>query len=152
MLVHAPHAASGSRFGAPFARGLRELAKSRPRRVVLLLIAVVAMSLADLDLTITYSTTTGMIETNPIARAIMQGGTVYHLIAWKFATVGLACGLLYAARVHRAAELGAWLSLAVMGWLIIHWLTYNNEVAILTSPQLSAVVEADPRWVVLTPE
>jgi hypothetical protein len=130
-------------------RALRAVVFDRPTRVRMMLAAVVAMSIVDLDMTLVYAKTTGMVESNPIAREIMQTGSVWLLVAWKFLTVTIAAGLLYRVRQHRAGELGAWLCLAIMLWLTARWLSYNEEVQVLQCAATSAAVQGDPRFVLI---
>ncbi|QOJ01266.1 MAG: hypothetical protein HRU70_12540 [Phycisphaeraceae bacterium] len=125
---------------------------ARPTRVSLVLLAVAMVSLLDLDLTLHYAGTTGMIEHNPIARELLATGSVGLVVLWKVLTAGLAIGILYAHRRHRSAELGAWLCLAIMLWLTARWVHFNSEVSLLACPEFREAVSADPRWVVLAKE
>ncbi len=103
----------------------------RQARVILLLLAVLAMSIADLIMTLTYATSVGMVELNPLARAMMTGGR-YELIAWKLATVLLGTGILFCIRRTRGGEFGAWVCCLVLAALTFHWINYNREAAALT--------------------
>ena len=125
---------------------------ARSRRVLVLLAAIVALSIADLDFTLTYSTQIGMVEINPIARRIMSMGSVWMLVLWKALTVGLAVGLLYHARLRWTAEAASWAGVAVLIWLTARWMTYNNEVHVMMCPTISQAVQSDARWVVLGQE
>ena len=128
---------------------VRASAFDRQIRVRILLACIVAMSLVDLDLTLVYAKTTGMVEQNPIARGIMQTGSVGLLILWKMLTVTIAVGLLYHARRHRAGELGSWLCIAVLCWLTARWLSYNEELQVLQCAATADAVRADPRFVLI---
>jgi hypothetical protein len=141
--------AGTGRFVRRAGRIVRAVVFDRATRVRMMLAAVVAMSIVDLDMTLVYAKTTGMVESNPIAREIMQTGSVWLLIAWKFLTVATAAGLLYRVRQHRAGELGSWLCLAIMLWLTARWLSYNEEVQILQCAATSAAVQGDPRFVLI---
>ena len=107
------------------------------------------MSLVDLDLTLVYAKTTGMVEQNPIAREIMQTGSVGLLIIWKMLTVTVAVGLLHHARRHRAGELGSWLCIAVLCWLTARWISYNEELQVLQCAATADAVRSDPRFVLI---
>ncbi|XVJ60890.1 MAG: hypothetical protein HEQ23_16465 [Tepidisphaera sp.] len=125
---------------------------SRQTRVRILLAGVVVMSLVDLDLTLVYARTTGMVEQNPIAREIMSTGSAWLLVAWKLFTVAVAVGLLYHARRHRAGELGSWLCIAVLCWLTARWLNYNEELQLLQCAATAEAVRMDPKFVLIEPK
>lgn len=119
----------------------------RPKRVVILLIAIVLLSLADLYITITYLMHFGMFEANPIARLVMDYHEPWGVVAWKLGTVAIAGGILFHIRTHRLAEFAAWLGLFVLVWLTFQWVSYIDGVEELT-PQLAAMTgDATGRWV-----
>jgi hypothetical protein len=119
----------------------------RPIRVVCLTIAIALLSLADLHITMLYLRTVGMGEANPIARFVMEHGSETLLIAWKCASVSVACLVFFQCRRHRVAELAAWFALAVLVWLLVRWMGYADEVWRLT-PALHTLSEVDSAlWV-----
>lgn len=129
--MHTPHVATAeAKLRLAYYAGVWN--RSRRPRVVVLLVAVLAMSIADLVMTLTYATSVGMIELNPLARAMMHGGTAVELIAWKLATVLLGTGILYFIRHTRGGEVGAWVCALVLGALTAHWINYNREAPLLT--------------------
>ena len=99
----------------------------RPFRVIVLSLAIVAMSGIDLYLTILYITHSGMNESNPIARAMMEYQSPMILGVWKAATVFLSIGILMMIRKKRSAELGAWVGCIVMGMLMLHWVAFIDQ-------------------------
>lgn len=120
----------------------------RGARVSFLLAAVIAMSFADLWMTLTYATTTGMMEMNPIARLIMQTGSVAAISSWKLATAGLGVVILYFTRFSRCCEFGAWVCFTGMILLMAHWshfnaniTTYSEELSYLAGTQSHQWVE-----------
>lgn len=126
-------------------------AAGRPRRVVLLIIAIVLMGLADLLLTLTYMRGVGMIEANPIARYMLSIGRERQLILYKLASLGLCCGTLYLIRRHRKAEVCAWVCSAIMVVLSIHWTRYNVAMESLRHEMAEIALQGgsgDP-WVTL---
>lgn len=127
----------------------RAVLLDRSTRVRILLAAVIAMSIVDLDMTLVYARTTGMVEHNPIAREIMSTGSVWLLILWKFVTVAVAVGLLNRVRRHASGELGAWLCMGVLCWLTARWVSYNDEIAVLQFAATSPAVRADPKFVMI---
>lgn len=121
---------------------------SRSRRVCILLAGIVLMSLADLDMTLAYTRSVGLIEGNPLARLVMSYGSSWMLALWKVASVSLCVFILFCARRTRYAEIGAWICFAVMVWLSVRWVSYNEQVPLLTS-YIADQYSADHRWVTL---
>lgn len=117
-----------------------------------ILAAIVALSLVDLDLTLLYSTTLGMVEINPIARSIMGLGSVWGIVAWKLFTAGTAVGLLYYTRRYATAELGALVCLGTLVWLTARWMNYNHDAWVLANAEMREAVARDPEFVMLGAE
>ncbi len=105
------------------------------------------MSIADLLLTIEYSTSIGMAEHNPLARYVLTTFGVAGVVAYKVTTLGLAVLIFYRTRTHRCAELGAWLCLFTLLWLTARWVTYNREVVEYGCTVVRMTAELDHRWV-----
>lgn len=123
----------------------------RSGRVTLLTLAMILMGLADLQLTLTYMRSAGMIELNPIAREMIELGGSRQLIAYKMFTIVASAGLLYIIRRHRLAEQCAWLSCGVLLALTFHWVRYNEHVtadAFAAAPVMQ-ISNLDHRWVML---
>lgn len=140
-----PHASHPARAVRP----IRSL--GRPVRVGILVLAICAMSLADLAMTLTYLLEVGMIESNPFARAIMLYNSPALLVAWKLATVALGAAIIIAARRTRIGEMGAWFIAAVLVALTIRWSHYNAAAHTLT-PYLEVMTEApESQWVAMVP-
>ncbi len=123
----------------------------RPRRVALLAIAMILMGLTDLQLTLTYMGSSGMLELNPLARAMIDLGGAPQLIRFKLLTIAVSAGLLYLLRRHSIAERCAWLSCAALLLLTAHWVNFNAHAM---SPEGASAVLAqlditDHRWVVI---
>lgn len=119
----------------------------RSARVIALVVAIFAVSVTDLYLTILYLRHGGMGESNPIARWVIQMNCAWLLSCWKLALVGGACTILLATRRRWSAEVGAWVGAAVMVWLGLHWANYVEAVHHLP---VSTSVLADyrsPEWV-----
>jgi len=109
------------------------LVRSRVRRINLVLLAVVLMGLADLAYTLTYMRGSGMIEANPIARAMVEIGSARQLVLYKLLTLVICCGAIYSCRKTKQAERGAWICCGVMLMLTFHWVNYNATMAELTT-------------------
>ena len=123
----------------------------RRRRVVLLVVAMVLMGLADLQLTLTYMRSVGMIELNPLARAMIDLRGEPQLIRFKLLSIALSAGLLFLLRRHSIAERCAWLSCAALLFLTFHWVRYNDRPATPDSvvATLAQVDMIDHRWVAI---
>ena len=99
----------------------------RSERVTWLLGGVVALSLADLFLTISYLTTVGMSEGNPIAVWLLNTtNSVWPLILYKLCTVAVCVGLLYVNRTKRQSELASWCALIILIALTVWWNQYSR--------------------------
>jgi len=123
---------------------------ARGRRVTLLVFAMALMGLADLGLTLTYMSTVGMLEANPIARAMIDVGGPRQLVMFKLFTIALSGGILYLLRRHRAAEVCAWLSCAGLLLLCVHWTSYNASLAAAGASIDLGILATDARWVHFT--
>jgi hypothetical protein len=141
-------AASGS-FWQPISEACSP--RSRSQRVSILLFATVIMGLADLALTLTFVTTIGMVEANPLARLVMQYNEPGLLVLWKLATMLVGIGVLYWARKNRGAEIGTWVCFMAMAALSVHWLTFTGQVSELESDYAQMAAVDDPRWISITP-
>lgn len=135
-------------------RGARPVAEAalrlRSRRVTLAVIAAAVLGLVDLAFTLTFMRSIGMFEANPVARAMIDLGGASQLINFKLFTIVLSGGVLYLLRRHPSAELCAWICLAGLVALSIHWTIYTQALISFGTgfdPQLAAL---DPTWVVLT--
>ena len=119
-------------------------APSAPRRVALVLLAVAIMGVADLLFTLTYMTSSGMLEMNPIARLAVSLGGVSMLIKFKLLTILLSAGILYCCRKHRSAELWSWFCAGVMFTLTLHWVHYNATISDMTH-EISTIALSDAK-------
>jgi len=114
----------------PLAHAL--LTPARAQRVITLVAASMLMSLGDLYMTMTYVTSVGMIEANPLARQLMTSHSPIVVIAWKLALTAMATTALLCARRRRLTEVAAWVVFAAMTWLTIHWYGFNTDAAEMT--------------------
>ncbi len=124
--------------------------RNRSRRVILLIVGIVVLSLGDLVITVTCLTTTGMIEANPVADFIIrQTGSVAVLAAYKALTVAICVGLLFRLRRHVEGEVAAWCAILILAVLSLHWYHYVNEFEGLTDVEFAAGVADGEAWLVL---
>ena len=116
----------------------------RSRRVSVLLIGILALSVADLAATLTHLRTIGMAEANPIAAFIIEwGDSSTALSLYKLGTVGLATTVLFHLRTTVQAEIGCWLGLLILGAMSVHWHLYTQT---LDSVSPLALQESGFRW------
>lgn len=116
-----------------------------------MLICIVAMSLADLYMTLAHLFHFGMIEANPVARRVIEQGSAAELIIWKLASVLLAVAIFFIARKRRSAEIGTLICFLMLAWLTAHWLNYNEAVSELTAEMNTLATVREGGWVTLTP-
>lgn len=124
--------------------------RARCRRVAWLALAIAMMGLADLLCTLTYVTTSGMLEVNPLARLMLAIGEVRQLVLFKLLTIMLSCGMLYLARRHRQSEVCAWVGCALLLALMLHWVNFNRSVSMYTNDMAVLALsggEFEPQWV-----
>lgn len=121
---------------------------ARRRRVTLLVLAMALMGLADLALTLTFMTSVGMYEVNPIARFMVAVGGAGQLVRYKLFTIVLSGGILYLLRHHKTAERCAWLSCAGLLALSLHWSDYTRRVTDHPVPH----GHFSDRWVYIAPD
>ena len=126
--------------------------EARAYRVVFLLLGIAAMSVGDLILTLTYATSIGMVELNPLARLLMQHATTSYIVTFKLLSVSIACGLLFFTRRARVCELATWAAFFGLFWLTMRWVQYNDAMQHITS-DVHLLVNSEPRnWVEIRPE
>lgn len=123
----------------------RSIVHTRARRVTLLVIVTAVLGLLDLAFTLTYASSIGMIELNPLARMLIGYGGASELIRFKLFTIALSGGTLYLIRHRKGAELCAWLSLAVLVGLSFHWVRYTHVAEAIGPAQLAEVMAMDQR-------
>ena len=99
----------------------------RAERVTWLLGGVVGLSIADLALTVSYLTSVGMSEGNPIAVWLLEmTNSIWPLAIYKCITVAVCVLLLYKTRFKREGELASWSAFFIMMALTIWWNQYSR--------------------------
>lgn len=124
---------------------------ARPRRVLLLVAAIIVMSAGDLALTLTYLQHLGMAEMNPLARMVIGFQSPLLLAVWKLATVTACVSILLWKCSSRSAELGAWLGALILCGLMLHWRSYVRIAPPIPASIASRVHSGDERWSSLAP-
>jgi hypothetical protein len=121
----------------------------RGQRVAMLLAATFIMGCADLALTLTYVTSMGMVELNPVARFIMQFGSVKLIAIFKFGAMMLNAGILLAFRQLRIAEIATWICFLVMVALSCKWLLYATHISNYAAEMHEGGLSEDARFVMM---
>ena len=131
--------------------GQRErLRRDRSRRVILLIVGIVVLSLADLIVTLWHLTSVGMAEASPIAAWIIAGtGSVWLLTAYKLLTVAVCTGLLYRLRSHVEGEIGAWCAVMILAVVSFHWGNYTHQLNHLPDFELARQQAYGDVWLML---
>lgn len=106
------------------ALGRPSLLLTRPARVFYLVLVAWLMGLADLAITMTYLTSVGMYEGNPVARFVIGLGSPAIVVAFKVGTMLVTSWIVLAQRRRWQAEMVAWIAAVVLGLLTVHWLNY----------------------------
>jgi len=123
--------------------------RDRSRRVNLLIVGIVLLSLGDLLITITYLQSTGMLEANPIAGYIIRvTGSVSILAAYKALTVGICVGLLYRLRRLVEGEVAAWCAVSILAFMSLQWYHYARQFD-ATDLELARSVVLGEEWLML---
>jgi hypothetical protein len=123
--------------------------RDRSRRVILLIVGVVLLSLGDLLITITYLQSTGMLEANPIAGYIIRvTGSVSILTAYKALTVFICVGLLYRLRRLVEGEVAAWCAVSILAFMSFQWYHYARQFD-TTDLELARSVGFGEEWLML---
>lgn len=126
------------------------LTRGRERRVVVLLLGIIALSVADLVITITHLKTIGMIEANPIAAYLIAATqSTWILILYKLSTVGISVSLLYFARNYRVGEIATWSALAILVGMSVSWHNYSAYVGDIEQVRLVQNGTYSDSWLVL---
>jgi hypothetical protein len=116
----------------------------RSERVTWLLSGVIILSLADLFLTISYLTSVGMSEGNPIALWLLQTtNSVWPLVLYKALTVAICVTLLYRTRRKRQSELASWCAMLILVTLSIWWNQYSRYQHLLPTAEDHIVMIGD---------
>ncbi|MEM7227800.1 MAG: DUF5658 family protein [Planctomycetota bacterium] len=127
-----------------------DASRRRSSRVIVLLAVVIALSLADLILTVQHLTSIGMAESNPIAAWVIRtSDSVAALSLYKLATVAIAVGSLFLVRRHRIAEVASWGAVTVLVALCFRWDAYAATIETDLIPMTHFEIAADQHWLTL---
>ncbi len=136
--------------GSPWRlRPLQEVLSEPARsvRVCALLAGALCMSVADLYMTLVFTMTVGMIESNPVARLVMALNSPALVVVWKLALTFFGVGVLFWHRRRRMSELASWVVFAAFLMLTIHWIAFTASVRELAGDYHMIALAGDPRWV-----
>ena len=114
----------------------------RSRRVTLLVISIVVLSLADLFVTIAFLRANWMMEANPIAEWLIRyTQSPWTLAAFKLTTVGICVAVLHRLRHYRSGEIAAWCGFGILTVMSLMWHGYArhfDESELHTTTQTAA--------------
>ncbi len=126
------------------------LRRDRSRRVVLLIVGIVVLSLADLGVTLLHLKSRGMMEANPVAAWIIgHTGSSVLLTAYKVLTVAICAGLLFRLRRHGEGEIGAWCALLILAAVSFQWYQYTREIGVGADIELARQGAYGADWLML---
>ena len=101
----------------------------RSRRVSVLIVGIVLLSIADLMVTLAYARGGGMMEANPIVIYLAKmTQSPLSLACYKMLTVTICVALLFRLRKHAASEIAAWCAVAILAGMSVMWHNYSAEV------------------------
>lgn len=124
--------------------------RDRSRRVVLLIVGIVVLSLADLGVTLLHLKSRGMMEANPVAAWIIaHTGSGALLTAYKALTVGICVGVLFRLRRHVEGEIGAWCAILILAVVSFQWFQYAREINRFADINLARQGEYGQDWLLL---
>jgi len=128
----------------------QRLRRDRSRRVVLLIVGIVVLSIGDLGVTLLHLKSSGMMEANPVAAWIIaHTGSGVLLTAYKAVTVAICAGLLFRLRRHAEGEIGAWCALLILAAVSFQWYQYTREIDDVMDIELARQGAYDEDWLVL---
>lgn len=104
---------------------LADRARARARRVVLLVLLVLMLSVGDLLTTLMFLQSIGMEEANPVAAFVMQSGSALNLIIFKMGSVLTSLSVIMLIRHRWQGELAAWIAAAILCALTLLWYQYT---------------------------
>lgn len=92
--------------------------------VVRSVVLLVLLGIFDLGCTLVAQQAGGFTEMNPLGSQIVENPAL--LTTFKLTTLLLACGILYALRRYRGAQVASWWMCLLCTVLTFRWLTYNS--------------------------
>jgi len=130
--------------------GMTGASACRSRRIAILIAGIIALSVADLAVTVTHLRTVGMIEANPLAAYLITTfQSAWVLAAYKLMTVGICISALYAVRRRVLGEVAAWASVAILAGMAVVWHLYATELEDPGTLHLVQHAAAGDGWIYL---
>lgn len=103
----------------------------RVRRVVQALVVLWILSMADLYFTIWAHRYTPFHEANPVARVVLEAGSVTGIVLLKLGLMAMGTGIFWFLRRHARAEIGLWVIVLAYVVLTFYWADYTNSAMAL---------------------
>lgn len=108
------------------------VAQSRAHRVICLVMGIWMLNIFDLTLTLMSHEQGLLHEGNPLARHLLQSGTL-AIVLFKIGLVAIGSYPLLRFRRARITELGSYVILFAYAYLAIHWSMCYEQYDILAS-------------------
>lgn len=121
--------------------------RARVRRIILLLILVVILSIGDLASTIINLQSIGMEEVNPLAAFIITRGTMFHLALFKLGSVFASASLILMVRHSWKGEFAAWTAAVILVGLTYYWYCYNTHMLQIKDSIVISEAQQLANWV-----
>lgn len=116
----------------------------------MLIFGIVALSAADLLLTLGHLRTIGMREANPVAAWLISASpSLWPLVVYKAATLFVCVSLLFALRRRWQGEAAAWVCLLILTALTVHWQRYSKHMDETHVLQAIASGAMDEDWLTI---
>jgi hypothetical protein len=124
-------------------------AAGRSRRVILLIIGIVVLSVADLLVTVAFAKAGGMMEANPIALFVAKfTQSPWALAAYKFLTVGVCVAVLFFLRRYATCEVAGWCCVGILAVMSVVWHHYSNTLGNPEELMLAQLHTPASQWMV----
>ena len=120
--------------------------RARCRRVAILVVVVLVLSIFDLVTTISLLRSMGMQELNPVAAYVISGRSITGLILFKIGSVLGSVSLILLLRHLWQGEIAAWTATAIVGGLAIYWSAYTTQLNKLQDSDYFREVSSNPAW------
>ncbi len=130
--------------------GLTPQIRARGRRVMLLALLVLLLSIGDLLTTLIFLQSTGMEEVNPVAKFVMQSGSVMNILIFKAGSVFTCLSVILLIRFRWQGELAAWIATFILVSLTAYWYVYTHQFSAIDSSHIMNFTQQNDGWMILS--
>lgn len=121
--------------------------QARARRVTLLVILIISLSLGDLLVTYTFLASFGMEEANPFAQFVIRQASPIALVLFKIGSVLGCVSLILLVRHRRQGELAAWIASIILIALTVRWAHYTAEISTFDHSEMFREAQISDVWI-----